>query len=81
MTVVTFVSTIVTWMYVRNYCFTSIIYSIHTGPDPFESKPHLIDIFVFLLSCLCILHYYWVAMFFKILYVYATKGEAEDTQN
>ena len=81
-TATTFLVTVATWIYVRNYCFTSIIYSISQAEtNPFHPYPSLLYIFIFLLSCLCVLHFYWVCMFFRLLHGYATKGATEDCQN
>lgn len=68
------------WGYVRNYVFASIIYQL-SYIVPFTENVILNPIFLFLLSCLCMLHYYWMYMFLSLIYKYAREGEADDIQN
>ena len=76
--VVCFFITIATWMWVRNYAFTDIIYILAVTDGPEGVGPFHKNIFLALLTCLAILHLYWVHLFFKILWKYIKKGETED---
>lgn len=70
------------WGWTRNYIFPQLIYDI--VKDPFVTftshssfiKPY----YVYLLSCLCLLHYYWMGLFISMMVHYAKTGKATDTQ-
>jgi len=46
-----------------------------------ENGVRIVSGFIYLLSCMTMLHFYWFYIFFNMLKHYAKKGEAEDLQN
>ena len=74
------------WAFWRLFCLPVIIWGIYTHPD-FSYKDEIFAPFTCFISwnghyltVLLILHFYWFGMFFNLLYVYATTGVSEDTQ-
>jgi len=63
----------------RNIVFPQCIYEVATS-GMFKETPCIIPIYIFLLSCLVVLHYYWYSIFLKILYHFVFEGVAEDIQ-
>lgn len=79
MTIAFFITNAVVWGYTRNFVFPWIIYNILFNiKDDFNGEPLMRPYFAFLLSCLALLHIYWMYLMFKLLYVYATSGSTED---
>lgn len=79
-TVVIFLLHIVFWFYTRNLVLPWMVYEIiTTGPV----MGHIIirPFFCYLLSCLCVLHYYWFNLFIQVLLHYMRSGQTEDAQN
>ena len=60
--------------------FPICIYNIHTNAK-FEEEGITLPIFVYYLSCLAMLHYYWMGLLLKLLKEMIMKGETEDPQN
>ena len=78
----TFVLHMGIWFYTRNALLPYFIWILSNQGDQVDFKsPIVLPFFVYLLSCMCLLHYYWFFMFCKMLMKFITKGEAEDTQN
>lgn len=76
--IVLFIAHMASWGYNRLVYFPILIYEIHVYSSITDWNRFCVFNFTFLLSCLCMLHYYWYALFFRILYKYFTKGVRED---
>ena len=77
-----FISNVFLWGYTRNLVFPWVIYSIiFKIKDDFNGEPLLRPYFAFLLSCLAVLHYYWLYLMYRILSHYWRRGECDDIQN
>jgi len=76
--VIFFSITIIAWIWIRNYAFTDIIRILHELDNPEGLTDLHKYIFIALLSCLAVLHFYWVTLFFKILCKYIKEGKSED---
>jgi len=79
-TVPLFIGVITSWAYTRMYVFPHCIYLIAVS-GLFSDLPYVLPIYIFFLSCLVVLHYYWYSIFMKILYALIFAGETEDLQN
>lgn len=81
---VVFVTCMVVWFVTRIYCLPQMIYKIFTSliydAEYAEFQPFIYLNGIFL-CVMCALHYFWFAMFFKILSRYVLTGEAKDEQN
>ena len=70
------------WFATRIYALPQMIYFIITEcrypPELQHFQPYITLNAVFL-SVMCSLHYYWFALFFKILGRYLKTGEAKDS--
>ena len=79
-----FVMCMIVWFATRCIILPQMIYCIFNnyayGPGLEHYQPFVTLNGVFLSVMLC-LHYFWFAMFCKILSRYIIKGETEDTQN
>ena len=79
-TAVMFVTHMIIWAYTRLYLLPWMIYMIWTTPvDHFS--PVVIPSFVYLLSCMFLLHWYWFLLFCRLLKKYTTSGSTEDEQS
>lgn len=76
--IVVYMAHLASWGYNRLVYFPVMIYEIHVYSSITDWNRFCVFNFTFMLSCLCLLHYYWYALFLKILYRYATKGTRED---
>ena len=76
---VVFVIHMVIWGWTRNIVlpFESIWHIYLYCPD-FEGYTICKPMFIYLLCCMCLLHYYWYAMFIRMLKKYTSSGVAED---
>ena len=81
---VSFIVCMFVWFVTRNWSLPQLIYHIFTtlkyppGLEQFQPYIFLNGVF---LCVLCALHYYWFAMFCRILLKYAITGKADDDQN
>lgn len=66
-----FVSHILLWGYMRNVVFPNLILTCWTTPIDFGHWC-ILPIYVFMLSCLLLLHTHWFIIFFKLLWKLAT---------
>lgn len=72
------------WFYTRNYGLYHAICKIwdtYTLEKFNFGTPFNLHMFVFLLSCLLLLHYWWFYLFLKHLYKFAKKGTTENTMD
>lgn len=79
-----FVCCMITWFVTRIYCLPQMIWFIFTKvqfPGELAVFQPFIPLTGVFLSTMCALHYFWFAMFFKILSRYIFEGEARDLQN
>ena len=81
-TIIVFITNMLLWAYTRNVVFPYIIYNIifNIGCD-FNGEPLVRPYFSYLLTCLAVLHYYWMYMIFKLLHNYIKTDQTEDLQN
>ena len=81
---VAFVACMVVWFVTRILALPQMIYFIFTDcnytPSLQQFQPFIYLNGIFL-SVMCVLHYYWFAMFFKILGRYISTGKGDDLQN
>lgn len=66
------------WFYTRNYGLPVAIMAIWESKIEFGT-PYNLHMFVFLLSCLVILHYWWFYLFIMHLVKFIQKGSTENT--
>ena len=79
-TAVLFLTTMVVWLWTRLLVLPiEMIYGIYLYCPEFENFYVVKYSFMYLLSCMCMLHYYWFYIFCTIMLNYKNKGEAEDT--
>jgi len=85
-TVPFFIGVMIVWGYTRNYLLVKYVYFIVT--ELFDCFPAAYAQYNFViigatlnLGGMLILHYYWYALFIKILLFYKKSGKAEDLQN
>jgi hypothetical protein len=78
-TAVVFIIHMIVWGYTRCYVLPMIIYSIYKA-DLWEGT-WLKNIFIYLLSCLVLLHYFWFGMFILALKRYAKFGDTADPRD
>ena len=79
---VAFVMCMIVWFITRIYCLPQMIWFIFTGaiyPDSLSQFQPFITFTGVFLSTMCMLHFFWFAMFFKILGRYIFEGEAHDS--
>jgi len=74
---VTFMTHMAIWFYTRMVVLPWLIWKCAMFEIDWDKR--IMYIFTYLLSCMCILHYYWFAMFCKMLKKFLTKGATEDT--
>ena len=74
-----FACAIIVWFYTRIVVLPYLIYLVIISEVKvgYCSK----EIFVYLLSCMFVLHCYWFFLFFKIIKKFIVTGVAEDTVN
>lgn len=65
------------WFYTRCYVFPQIIY-LEIYPSSLWEGKRLLMIFVYLLSCLQVLHYFWFGMFIMALRRFVKVGDTAD---
>ena len=80
-TVTLFIASMLIWAWTRNFAFTLCIYDVYQSWDLFMPTKVLRPIFVFLLSCLNMLHFYWQGMFISMLIGFFKTGDSDDKQN
>jgi len=71
LTEVTFILCTAVWMYFRNYCMPLITYLCWTRaiyPPELEAYQAAPTILSGMLIALCVMHVYWLFLFFKIIY-------------
>jgi hypothetical protein len=68
------------WAYTRNYGLYVAICKILEAPPDF-GIPFNLHMYVFLLSCLLLLHYWWFYLFLKHLWKFIKKGTTENTMD
>ena len=69
----------VIWGWTRLVMLPYYIYTI-SQEAPQEMGNLCAGVFCWLLSCMCLLHFYWYTLFIRIIYKYVTEGKAEDIQ-
>jgi hypothetical protein len=82
-TLISFLACIVSWGYTRNFVVPTLLYcslDVHMPPALIEYEPIYV-IKKSLLFILCLLHVYWMALFFRILCEFKKSGSTEDQQN
>jgi len=75
---------LLSWGWCRNITLPQVVYLVGAiKPTAFTETgiTCLIPIYVYYLSCLVVLHYYWMYLFLCILHALVFKGETEDKQN
>jgi sphingoid base N-palmitoyltransferase len=80
-TLVSFLICIVTWGYTRNFMIPALLYctaNLHM-PPAFAEYEAIYTIKKSLLFILCLMHVYWMALFFRILCEFKKSGSTEDT--
>lgn len=79
-----FICCMIVWFVTRIYCLPLMIHKIMTSML-YDAKHAQFQPFIYLngifLGVMCLLHYYWFAMFIKILSRFISTGEAKDEQN
>lgn len=80
-TVVVFITCMIVWFYTRCMVLPHYIYIIATEEmkEAYEVSGFIIPFFVYLLSCMCLLHYYWFSMFILMLRKFTKSGTTEDS--
>lgn len=73
----TYIMTVLTWAYSRVIVLPYIIYLIYTIPK-FAVSPYIAPIFIFLLSCLVVMHVYWLALIIRIALTKIRTGDYVD---
>ena len=76
---ITFVGHMALWAYTRMYVLPLIIYDVIIYCPDMAGK-WLKPIFVYMLSGLCFLHYYWFGIFIQMLKKFIKEGKTEDKQ-
>ena len=77
MTVFWFINMLLSWGWCRNVMLPVTIYHIYHVAH-FEKEHITVPIFMYYLSCLVVLHYWWMSLFLKMLYDLVMKGKTED---
>lgn len=78
-TIVVFFMNMVVWAYTRLVVFPWIIYNILFNiTSDFNGEPLMRPYFAYLLSCLAVLHYYWMYMMLVLLNNYIKTDQTED---
>mmetsp|Transcript_27664 Transcript_27664/g.41948 ORF Transcript_27664/g.41948 Transcript_27664/m.41948 type:complete len:327 (-) Transcript_27664:120-1100(-) len=72
-TVVVFLTHMSIWFYTRNVILPLFIYEFYYA-DFVMGSPIVKPFFCFLLSCLCLLHFYWFSLFVRMLMKYYSNG-------
>lgn len=80
---VVFVTCMTVWFVTRIYLLPLIILKITSMSyeEQYAQFQPFVALNAVFLSVMCVLHYYWFAMFCKILSRYIVTGEAKDEQN
>ena len=75
-TVVLFVTHMVIWFWTRNLVLPYLIYYILITEMPvvYSITGFVIPFFGYLLSCMCMLHYYWFSLFVLMIAKFAGTG-------
>ena len=85
LSLVSFFSLLVVWIYTRNYVFVIWTYESWMGcgfTEPELDQFHFIFWFANSMNViLCILHYYWLALFFNMFLMFKKSGVTTDTQS
>lgn len=76
--VAVFLTTMGVWAYTRMIVLPFFIYDIYLYCPQFEPGWMIKPIFIYLISCMCMLHFYWFGLFVKMVTNYKNKGVAED---
>ena len=76
-TIFWFINMLLSWGWCRNVMLPFIIYNIYNVAS-FEKEYITVPIFIYYLSCLAVLHYWWMSIFLKMLYDLIFKGKTED---
>ena len=76
-TAAVFINHILVWGYMRNWVFPQLIYTCWITPIDFGHWC-ILPIYVFMLSCLLLLHWHWMILFLKLLVKFATTSSYED---
>jgi hypothetical protein len=76
-TAVVFVVHMIIWFYMRLVIFPHFIYITWVTPVDFGHWI-IMPIYIFMLSCLALLHAHWFSLFIKLFIRYAKKGTTED---
>jgi hypothetical protein len=76
-----FLIAVIVWGYTRIYVFPQLIWASCVKLEIYTASPWMQPIFGGLMTCLFLLHVYWIALMLKILGSFLFKGVAEDTVN
>jgi len=77
---VMFAITMVIWAYTRLFVLPIYIYETIFYLPQFKNWHYIVKpMFVFLMSALCMLHFYWFKLFIGILTKYTRDGKTDDT--
>ena len=72
--------TILVWFYTRCLALPVIIYETYfLCPQKVGWDQFMIGTFTGLMSSLCLLHWYWLWLFLRVMKRYAAKGVTDDT--
>ena len=78
-TIFVFFTNLIIWALTRNVVFPWIIYNIiYNISDDFNGEPFMRPFFAYLLSCLALLHFYWVFLMIQHLCSYINTDSTED---
>ena len=80
LTAVWFVIHMIIWGWTRNLVLPYMIYTVFTQDMPviYNTSGFIIPFFCYLLSCMCMLHYYWFSLFVLMLSRFMGTGATED---
>lgn len=79
-----FIIVMIVWCVTRIVALPVMIHFLFTDciwPAPYDQFQPFIYLNGVFLSVMCALHYFWFALFWKMLYRFATEGKAEDIHN
>ena len=79
-TAIFFVWHMIVWFYSRMVVLPWCIYKVYVTPIDL-GWTYMIPTLCYLLSCMCMLHFYWFGLFCKMLSRFVNLGVAEDLQN
>ena len=81
LTAALFACTMLVWFWTRIIVLPYEMYEIYLYAPEFEPSYLVKPAFIYLLGCMCMLHFYWFNLFIKMFLNYKKKGVAEDIQN